>query len=116
MSITGTGSATSAMFDSLIGMQNAGDLFARSAQGVNNAYMAAANALALPELASSTSSGTVEGAFNNLIDSQTLAAAGTTDPTQSLIDMLFAKTAYTANAKAFSAASDMQQSVLDMLA
>lgn len=110
-----SGNTTSAMFDSLIGMQNAGNLMARSAQGINDAYMSAANAMALPELATSGPN-TVEGAFNNLIDSQTLAAAGTTDPTQSLIDMLFAKTAYTANAKAFSIASQTQQSMLDLLA
>lgn len=116
MSIFGTGNTTSAMFDSLIGMQNAGNLMARSAQGINDAYMNAANAFSLPELASSSSSGTVEGAFNSLLDTQTLAAAGTTDPTQSLIDMLMAKTAYTANAKAFGIASGTQQSLLDILA
>jgi len=110
------GTTTSAMFDSLIGMQSAGNMMARSAQSINNAYMAAQNALALPELASGTTSGTVEGAFNNLIDSQTLAAAGTTDPTQSLIEMLFAKTAYAANAKAFSIANQTEQSALDILA
>jgi hypothetical protein len=103
------------MFDSLIGMQNAGNLMATAAGNINNAYMAAANNLSLPDLATGGTT-TVEGAFNNLLDSQTLAAAGTTDPTQSLIDLLLAKTAYTANAKAFGMASDTQQSLLDLLA
>lgn len=108
-----TGNTTAAAFDALIGMQNASSLMARAAQNVTNAFQAASSTALSPV---SITSNSLEDVFNSLMDSQTLAASGTTDPTQGLIDLLFAKTAFAANAKSFSMANQTQQSLLDILA